>query len=96
MWTTATALGASLQIGLAAGYVVWVTMPGHTRTTSGLALWALALALSAAVSEAAWRRGHHDDLSSVARITGLLMLVAALGLFLVTLGIEAVIPSVDF
>lgn len=96
MWTTVRTLIASFQIGLAAGYVLWVTLPGHARTDTGLALWVLALALCAVVSEGARRRGHDGELSSVARLTGLLMFSVALGLFVVTIGIEAMVPSFDF
>lgn len=89
-------LAASLQVVLAAGYVLWVVLPGHTQTETGLALWVLALAVPALVGEAAWRRGHQGDLTSVARVAGLLMLVVALGLLVVVLGIEALVPSLDF
>lgn len=96
MWATVRALGASLQIALAAGYVVWVSLPGRAHSGSGPAWWTLALAVVAIAREVAWRRGHQGDVSSVARVAGLLTLGVALSLFVATLGIQAMVPSLDF
>lgn len=93
MWTGVRALGATLQIGLAAGYVLWVILA--ERATAGLGLWALALAVAAVLGEAAWRRGYQGDLSAAARVAGLLMLVVALGFFVALVAIEATLPSLD-
>lgn len=88
------ALGASLQIGLAGGYVIWVIL-GH-RAVTGLAWWLVTLTTSVIVGEWTWRRGNQGDVTSVARVVGVLVVLAALVFFLAAVGIEAMVPSFDF
>lgn len=95
MRSTLRDFGSSLQITVAAGYVLWVMVPGHASTV-GLGRWVLALTACALVGEAAWRRGNRTDLAAVARVTGLIMLVLAVGLFIAAFGIEAMVPALDF